>query len=294
MRTLLFLQTNSIASKETIEYIMALAKDLNANLKFAHIHYPDILYTASLATNMELFQTPNEQHNYTALEIERTEAYMQQLKKEGKVDKEVNFEYFTGVPEVILKSKLINGEFDMLAIQNDSRVNSINPYQPLKNIIKNINCPIWVIPESEYKGVESPLYTTDYQEEDVKCTELLLDMLPQLRQITFIHLTDHLDFLQKIKVAGFRTYVRQKTSFLNIDSLAIPTHEKRSIPEYIQEALTEKGGSFIVALKENKNLFQQVFYRSFTTKLLKGLNELILIMHAQDFMDGEEKNQEEL
>lgn len=294
MKTLLFLQTNSIVSKETIEYVIALAKDLNVNLKFTHIHYPDVLFSASLATNMELFQTPSQQMNYTVHEIEKTESHMKQLKKEGKIDRDLNFEYLAGVPEVILKTKLLNGEFDMLAMRNEYHESTMNPYQPLKNIVKNVKCPIWIIPHRAYHGIDSALYATDYQEQDVKSTQLLLQTVHQLRQITFIHLTDNPDFIQTIKTIGFKTYIQDKTNFQNIQCLVMPTNEKKSIPQYVKEVVSKEHSQFIIALKENKNLFQQVFYRSFTTKLLKGINELVLILHGQDSMQEEEKNRDEL
>lgn len=282
MKTLLFLQTNSIASKETVEFVLSLAKDLNANVKFLHVHYPDVLYAASLTTNTELFQTPINKEVYPSEEINRTEAYMRELKADGKVDNKAYFEYFTGSPEIILRSKFLAGEFDMIALRNEFTTLSMNPYQLIKNIIKNIECPIWVIPEQPYKGISSALYATDYQEGDVNSIKLLTQTLgDNLQKITLLHLADQVGFYQKIMSIGFKTYIEEQVN-KPTESLILSTHDKKTIPSYFTEAMQKGEYNFIVALKENKNLFQKVFYRSFTTKLLKGTDELVLILHTKN------------
>lgn len=295
MKTLLFLQTNSNISKESIEYTLDLAKDLNAKVKFIHIHYPDIMYAASRTTNMELFQSQSNQNEYTENEIERTEAYMLELKKTGKIAAGDYFEYYTGVPEIILKSKLFKGDFDMLVIRNQYIVSPTNSYQPLKNIIKNIYCPIWVIPDHQYQGVTTALYSTDYQEQDVNGISFLLKILGKnLQKMFLVHLTDQSDFFQKIMSVGFKTYVEKRLKFDGFSSVVVNTTDNRSIPSYFEETMKKYEGNFIIALKENKNLFQKVFYRSFTTKLLKGLDDLILILHSDQIIPIQENNNDEL
>lgn len=293
MKTLLFIQTNSAASKQTKEYVLALAKDLDVKVKFIHIHYPDILQSASMATNMELFQSPEIQENYIAEEVQKNETDMLELKKEGKIDAGAYFEYFTGVPEIILKSKFIKGDFDMLAVYNNYIRSSLNTNLSLKSIIKSISCPIWVIPDQKYNGLGSALYATDYQEQDINSIKLLIGTTKEkLQNITFVHLTDRVDFIQTIKNIGFQTYVKQKTDFSSISGVVLDTQDNKTIPEYIEEAIVKQKCNFIVALKENKNLFQQVFYRSFTTKLLKNIDELVLILHTEDALIEEENNDE--
>ncbi|MEG1615382.1 MAG: hypothetical protein RR202_02965 [Bacteroidales bacterium] len=294
MRTLLFLQTNSIISKDIIEYALALAQDLNVKIKFIHIHYPEILYSASLATNMELFQSPSRHGELSMEEIQQTEKLLEELKGEGKIDTEVHFEYFTGVPEVILKSKLLKGEFDMIAIYNEFFTSGMNPYQPLKNIIKNMRCPIWVIPDASYKGISTVLYSTDYQEQDVKSIKLLFQIIgSNIKKLTFLHLTERVDFHQRIISIGFKTYLSNELQSKIFSSLVINTNENKTIPEYFQKVIEKDKNTLIVALKENKNIFQKVFYRSFTTKLLKGIEELVLILHSEgDFPTQEEEEDE--
>lgn len=294
MKTLLFLQINSIISKGILEYVVALGKDLNVRTKFLYIHYPDVLYSATLSTNMELFQTTHNPAEFAMEDIRRIEADVLELKERGLIDSEQSFEYFTGVPEVILKSKLLKGEFDMLALGNEYISSGINPYQPLKSIIKNINCPIWIIPGSPYKGIKSALYATDYQQQDINSVRLLFQMLgATLQKLIFVHLTDERGFFQKIISMGFNSYMKEEFKFNEFASVVINTEGNKTISSYFQDAMDNYHSDFIVALKENKNLFQKVFYRSFTTKLLKEIEDLVLILHVDEVVPVQENNKEE-
>lgn len=292
MKTLLFIENNSVASKEAIEYAVKLAKDLNVNLKFMHIHYPEILYSANLSSSIELLQNPDIGRDNNFSEKQQVEAFMKELKEEGKIDQETNFEFRTGIPIGILKSGFLAGEYDMLAFTNDIRASEMSRYHTLKDVLKIIPCPIWIIPRNyDYEGIGSALYATDYQEQDIEAIRELIRLTePRLTKLGLVHLTDKYDFSQKIKGIGFDQLVKEETRFGNVAGIIRESNEKKEIAGIMDEIANENGSNLLVTLKENKNVIQRVFYKSFTMKLLKEATRLILVLHRNNPSDMTEEN----
>lgn len=276
MKTLLFAQINIQRFRESLEYACFLTKSLHYNLKLIHIHYPEIMFTSSRIVDMEMFQTPDNNS-----EVENAERCLQELKNEKKIDCDLNFEYYTGTPLDILGSMYKKGLFDMLILQNED---SGNPYQSIKNIIRTLNCPIWIIPrEIKPSPIKKILYTTDYQPGDIAAIKQAVSLLnSKIDDLTIIHLiTEKRNFHQEIKQIGFETLLKEETKASGIKCITREAHEKKSISEIMSNLLIQEGCDLIVALKENKNIFQKIFFRSFTSKMLKDFNYPVLILHRQ-------------
>lgn len=284
MKTLLFLLNNRRNAREAILAATQMAKILNVNLKILHISFPRPLSTPGIVVDLEMFHTNPEDYADTRT-VEEIDKELIKLKTEGCISQNTEIEHKIGVSLFIVKKKFESGEFDYLALFQEENSGPLNTPTIPVTLIRNIPCPTWILPfNSIPKHFCDLMYMTDYQKADIHALQKIFEILPQgtVSSLDLVHLTDETDFQEELLAIGFENLVKRKTDFEECRGIVKLNNDRYPISLLINQLVNEKQIELIIVLKENRNLLQKVFYRSFTEKMLKNLNTPVLVLHQSN------------
>lgn len=288
MGTLLYLQNNTFESVQTLEYIVEMAKYLNMRLKIIHIQFPDTV-VGHFDSRNELFQSFNSYESSKLRFMENMTKNIDELTNTGKIKEEIPFEYLSGMPSNILSYLYNTGYFDMLILENENTKVTQYPYQSIKEIIRDVKCPIWFIPRDEMFGAITKVgYMTDYQPEDIDSIRFIVNVFGQNMMLTAIHVCMEIDFEEELKRSGFEQIIRDSLSDARFKTTLWKHNRQATLPQMIASYIDSEEFSLIVLLKDNKNFIQRIFYRSFINTLLSQIKKPVLILHRED--SQEDKN----
>lgn len=281
MKTLLFLLNNRRNARKAILAATKMAKLLNVDLKILHISFPKPLSMPGVVVDLEMFNTNPEDY----VDDQKTEEIDQELinlKNEGSVSQEIEIEHQVGVSLFILRQKFDAKEFDYLALFQEENAAEITSPTLAITLIRNIPCPTWILPFNFVPEHFSDLmYLTDYQKEDINALKKVLEILPlrSVNSLELVHFTDEMNFQEELLAIGFENLAKIKTDCEECKGLVKQNSSKASLSTLVNQLVDEKQIELTIVLKENRNLLQKVFYRSFTEKILKNLNTPILVLH---------------
>jgi hypothetical protein len=80
------------------------------------------------------------------------------------------------------------------------------------NLIENVNCPVFVIPEnSRHAVLKEVVYATDFHQEDLEIIKHLIDLLKYSEgtRCTILHNEKEFGFEEKLKWMGFREWIKK-------------------------------------------------------------------------------------
>ncbi|MEG1905603.1 MAG: hypothetical protein RR212_14505 [Bacteroidales bacterium] len=285
MKTLLYLQNNTFESSKTLEYIIDLAQYLNMALKIIHIQFPDTI-VANQASGNQLFQPPDVYLKAKEEYQSQTKKNIELLVKQGKIKKEIPFEYYSGMPAGTLSYLYSIGYFDMLVLENENTKVSLYPYLSIKEIIRFVKCPIWIIPrDKSFTPMTHFTYFSAYQEEDVNAIGFLLNYFKNnISSFNTIYFCTHNSFDEEIKRIGYEAFLKEKTECNFIKSHIYVTEKNSPINQIVNKCIEKDQADLVIALKDNKNFFQQLFYKSFISTILSDIEYPILILHRENFI----------
>ncbi|NJK86610.1 MAG: universal stress protein [Bacteroidales bacterium] len=98
--------------------------------------------------------------------------------------------------------------------------------------------------------------------------------------ITALHITDNLDFEERVKKEGFDTIIEQ-TGYPNLDIKILHNRSDADTSEIIDSYASLIEANLIVVLKKNKSFFEKVFRTSTTTKLLNQSHVPVMVFHEK-------------
>ena len=284
MRTLLGFIRKPDESNGIISYLIELSKDLNTNLHLLYVENPA---NQTLATpDLSGVAMANLQQSL----LVKTEEGKKTLKNlvgqmmpriSGKLAVEISTKLGNEVS--IADEMLASGKVQMIAVENKGSDGFWWQDSLVKTMVKNIECPVWVIPENtDYHSFRRIIYATDYQEEDILTLQKLIDLTHRLSpQILALHITDSADFDVRVKTAGFQKMLENKTAYNNISAKALIEKNGEDLVQIINSYAAMNRADLIVVLKENKNFLERILNPSSTEKIMKAANRPVLVYHAK-------------
>ncbi|MCB2222490.1 MAG: universal stress protein [Bacteroidetes bacterium] len=274
-------QINEI--EHILNYSVHLAKDLEASIDLLHSvelqNFP--MGVPSMAR-----QTPNftqEQLEKLFEDMQATfETEVKKIKSGLQNPPEINFFTRQGISTHVIEDFAKKNAYDYMVVaadeDNDFLVNDRN-----LDIIKHVRIPVWVIPRSkQYKKVSSIIYATDYNEEDIDTMRKIAELATIYdAHISAIHVTDNLNFSEKVKNSGFKDMITEKVGYRNLEVSTMVQKKKDTLSNTINEYAKMKNGDMIAVLKENKNFFERLFGKSDTKDLISHAKYPVLVFQQK-------------
>ncbi|WP_372950609.1 universal stress protein [Mariniphaga sp.] len=147
------------------------------------------------------------------------------------------------------------------------------------NLIENVSCPVYVIPEnSRHSVLKEVLFATDFHQEDLKNIKHLVELLKYSEgtRITILHNEKDFGFDEKLKWLGFREWIQQEVEHEN---LVFSLKSQKDIISAIEELSNETDPDLLVLLKEKRGFFEEIFSSSDTRNVLTHFHKPVLVYH---------------
>ena len=285
MKTLLVLVRNPAASKWYIDYAVGLAKDLHLKVKLFYVENPASHLSATPHLSGEaMIQLQLNLKEKALLARKSLTGQVNEMmqKREGKVLVEVTS--IIGDEIELINQMVEEGKAHMVMLVSESSGTSGYKSSFVDEVTRNVNCPVWIIPENtRYRSIDTIIYATDYQEEDIPTIKKVIDLTHFVSpEITALHITSDPDFELRIKNAGFQKVVKNKTGYDDLTVKALVEKNGADIPEMIGEFAVQDRSNLIVVLKENKQFFERIFNPSTSNKIVHDTGYPVLVYHSTE------------
>ena len=284
MKTLLAIIRDPHESDGFIRYLVDLARDLDTRVHLLYIENP-AQYPLG-APDTTGVAVANLQKSLEVKVKEAQKILNQHLQKMmPKIAGEVIAEVSGRVGnEVILIDEMVEAnEAPMLALEYKHMSGFWQKDTFVKEMMRNIKCPVWVVPENiEYNGLHHIVYATDYHEEDIPTLRRLVDLTRSFSpEIEALHITDDIDFDEKVKKAGFQKMLETKTGYQRISLTTLRDHKGHDMTGLISSYASRTKTDLIAVLKENKNFLERIFHPSSSEKIVEESDKTILVFHEE-------------
>jgi nucleotide-binding universal stress UspA family protein len=285
MKTLLVLVSHPEASGWYIKYAIGLARELHLKIHLYYVVNPagQLIGTPHLTGEV----AEQLQHNLKDKAIQARDSLTNQAnsiiqKNDGQVVLEVSSIIGNEIAQINQMVK--DGKAHMLMLARENEGNSGFKPHFVNEVSRNVNCPVWIIPEnSRYQSIDSIIYATDYQEEDISTLKKLINLTHFVSpEITALHITGNPDFELRIKNAGFQKILQSKTGYDDLTVKALVEKNGGGIPEMISEFASQIQSKLIVVLKDNKQFFERVLNPDISNKIVQEAAYPVLVYHTAE------------
>jgi nucleotide-binding universal stress UspA family protein len=283
MKTLLVLVKSLGNSEKYIEYALGLASDLRVNIQIFYVENPSLhpLGSPDLSgTAISQLQKSLEEKIDTAKELLTNQVEAHVHKISGRVIAEI----ITDIgDEISLINEKVESEDVQMVMIEGLGIGSFSLKESFaKEVIRKINCPVWVIPEnSDYNSIHSVIYATDYNEEDIPTLKELIRLTYfNSPNITALHITENVDFDLRIKNAGFQKMLESQVDYDNIRVKALVEDQGDDVVSLINDYAARENAGLIAVLKENRRFLERLFKPSSSGKIIEKANRPVLVYHA--------------
>ncbi len=284
MKTLLTLFDNPDISKEYVRYAIFLAKDLKANLKLIFVQNPQVIPLVAPGTGSTADVHIHEDIEALARSVKNSvDESIRDIREEISSQVKIEYQSETGSASKILEDNLSSGKVDLVLVEGESD----KPFwlQTNKNyeLIESARCPVLVVaPNTDYRPLKKIVYATDYKEEDIKTLKALVNLTkPFVTDVLALHISESMDFEEKVKQVGFNEMLKQKIGLNNISLKVLNDKKGKEVVEIINDEVEKIDANLIVVLKENRNFFERIFKSSFTTDVIKNVELPVLVFQNE-------------
>ncbi|HYQ56959.1 MAG TPA: hypothetical protein VEP89_06375 [Draconibacterium sp.] len=284
MKTLLAFVRKPNESEEFLRYVAGMGVNLGAKVNVQFVHTPEN-YTVGMADTSGYLsmQVKQDMDKLVETSKETLQQYAQSINQEISADVFIETSAQLGLPgdvaEDLVKKKLV----DMVVLHGEKDSGFWFQSSGNMDVIEKVNCPVWVIPEgAEYKPYTEIVYATDYNREDVKSLKRLIATFPHYSpNITAFHVTDSVDFEERVKKAGFEEMLRNQIDYEPLLVRAVYQTRNDNLTELLNEYTLKSKADLLVLLKENKSFLKHIFNKSKTKSIVKSTQLPVLIYHEQ-------------
>jgi nucleotide-binding universal stress UspA family protein len=151
------------------------------------------------------------------------------------------------------------------------------------DIIRKINCPVWIIPESiTYMPFSEIMYATDYHEEDLPNLKQLASFASRFpASITAVHITPDAGFQERVKGEKFAGMIKEKTGYPMISIKVLPETKGEPLVEELHDFAVMINADLIVLLRENKGFTDRLIHGSRSEKIAMETQLPVLIFNEE-------------
>jgi nucleotide-binding universal stress UspA family protein len=285
MKAILILIDSIAGSKEYMAYAINLAAKLKRKAMFLYLFDHVNIPVGSLGYAETVAHL--RQKTYQS-QIEEAEKEIDSITRELTADisnmPEIGYRVETGTPHEAINKILVSEEADMVMLEEyvGGRPSEFVRESNIE-IIKNTHCPVWLIPpDIEYQSFNRIVYATDYLEEDIPALKKLSDIATVYNaQITALHITENIDFEERIKSSGYGDMLKEKVGYGKVDMKLVAEEKGTGIAENILKFASHSEADLIVLMKEDKSFLERIFTSSMTRKLSKQTMFPVLVYHEK-------------
>lgn len=285
MKTLLAIINEPKESKNFIHYVALMATDLKASVHLLYVPYP-YNYALSVAGSAGT-AAMQAQKNTEAIADNANMILAEHIKDvKSKISTNIDISYSSelGVTSIIAKKMVSDNKVNMLVLEGQENESFLTQTSSNMEIIGSVDCPVWIVPDNmEYHPFTEILFATDYKEEDITGLKRLITLTrPFSPNITVLHITDSIDFEEKVKKAGFLEMLQKSTAYDRLSVNAISVSSNDETVELFNNYALLVNADLIVVQKENKSFLGRIFKSDPAKKIIKKSILPVLVFHEKE------------
>jgi nucleotide-binding universal stress UspA family protein len=265
-----------------MEYAIRLAHDLRLDIHYLYVENPKgHLMAGTTASGAAVEQLQRDLRKNAELARESMQERVKELMKMQEATMTVEVTTSIGNESSLVNELVKRNKAHMLMLPSKGLGETGFSRSFVDDATREVNCPVWIIPENtRYRPMNSIVYATDYQEEDISTLSRVIDLTHFVSpEITALHITDSPDFEVRIKNAGFQKVIRNKIGYDDLKVKALVEKQGADIPEMIADFASKERASLVVVLKDDKSLFERFFTESTSEKIVQESSFPVLVYH---------------
>ncbi len=271
-------------SEHAVNYGVGLALRENYGIDLLHVintaHYaPDFMSTGDEFTGGGYISTAIKEN--TVISSEELQKIKADLKNKYPQLSEIHYSLKSGIDTKVVIHETSQEDVAMLIFPDYKREGFLDFIIDIgPEIIAHARCPVLVVPEkTTFQPIRTIVFATDYEEEDIDAIKKLVEIArPFNSEIKIVHLTDNIDFVEKIEKEGFTELIKEN---VNYNKITLVSLENKDIVPAIMNFSANNKADIIAILKENKNFLARIFEKSISKNIVKNSNIPVLIFHKQ-------------
>jgi nucleotide-binding universal stress UspA family protein len=278
METLLAIIYEPKKAESFIGYVANLARDLHTNINILYVQEPvDYTLGQPPASSYALSAEAQKRNEEEAIKILTGFADNINARMEGALS--VVCSTAIGEASTVVNAFVENKKAAMVILEGQEDKSFWSQPDINSKIINYAECPVWIIPcEADYRLFRKIVFVTDYKEADVAVLKNLVSFTFRLSpSIIALHITESVDFEEKIKKTGYSDIIHSKTGYQNISVKTMIEKKGENLAQLINDYAQDFRADLIVMLKENKPFFERIFSADSTKKVLKEAQMPVLI-----------------
>lgn len=284
MKTLLAIINEPKESRDFIQYVADMALNFKANAHLLFVQNP-ISYVSGTtgAAGAAITQVQQNYETIVNAAKENLADHIRDVKSKMSEDVAIGYSAELGMTSEIAKGFISDKKADMLVLEGQKNESFLMQTSSNMEIIENVKCPVWIVPKAwVYKPVTEIIYATDYTEEDISGLKKLIALTHHLSSsITALHITDSVDFEEKVKKTGFLKMLKERTAYDKLSAKVLNESSTSDTAELLNDYALHINADLIVVQKENKSFFEQIFKSDPAKKIIKKSILPLLVFHEK-------------
>jgi nucleotide-binding universal stress UspA family protein len=268
--------------QDYIGYGVKMASDFDKDILMLHVFnsesYP---FTPVAPGEADILYVQENIEQHEAESEEKLKSLIREIKEKENSPPHMEYRIVKGSELAEIGNISAHENIEMLVIGNHNSGGMFSVSPSTNDIINQADCPVWIIPDdTQYKPFKNILYSTDYQNEDIETVKKIVDLFRKTNPtISLLHVTNDMDFKEKVQSEGFMKLLNKHTGYGNIEITALENKDKASTSDLISEFAQEKNAELVVLLKENRHFLDRIFKSGTTKKLAKNTDFPVLVYH---------------
>lgn len=284
MKTLLAIINEPKESRDFIQYVAGMAADLKTNIHLLFVQNP-INYAVGTtgATGPAINKVRQSLENMADTAKELLTEHIKDVKSKLSEDVVIDFSTQLGVTSILAQELVSDNKADMVVLEGQKKESTWIQTSSNMEIIKSADCPVFIVPNAlVYKPFSKIIYATDYKEEDIVGLKKLITLTQHYSPvINVLHITNSVDFEEKVKKAGFLKILQKRTSYDHLLVKVLHENDSNDTAELLNDYASLIKADLIVVLKENKSFFERIFNSDPAGKIIKKSLFPVLVFHEK-------------
>jgi nucleotide-binding universal stress UspA family protein len=285
MQTFLAIINEPKDSQEFIQYVAEMAAAFKSNLHLQYTQNPSNYPLGT--TGSQGAAVAQVQQNLVAETETAKKILAEHIKKvRSKVSSDVFIDYSAdlGVTAQIINDLVTESKADMVVLEGQKDESFWAQTPNNMEIIESVDCPVWIIPDGLlYEPFTEIVYATDYKEEDIIGLKRLTALTQHFSPfINALHITDSIDFEEKVKKAGFLEILQEQVSYKQLTLKAMADNNNSDITELLNAYAKLVKADLIVVMKENRTFFERIFQSDPAKEIIKKTSFPVLVFHEKE------------
>jgi nucleotide-binding universal stress UspA family protein len=277
MKKILYTTDFSKNAENAFNFALKMAEKQGAELIMLHVFNDPTVWTYPYTKDpFEIRRQATKAWKKTLQEL------FEQYKTDVKV-KYVAIENPSVVKGILSVIKKYNPGLIIAGIRGKSKIKEVIMGSTTRALIQQSPAPVLAIPENaHYRDFKNILYTSDYQESDIKAIEQLIDLVKDYEpEINAIHVSTYKEFLGDQKMEWFKDLVNEKIGDKRITFELLLSD---NIFEKLNDYMNENEFDMLVMLEKERFGFMDKWFHDDLVRKMEFRTSIPLLSYNEQFL----------